>query len=86
MFVKATGVSLIVEKGYARRKKEIMIPIETAWAIVDKTIQKVLPAEIVPVRDALNRVLAVGQRSKVDLPPFDKSGQALGPASETRVR
>jgi molybdopterin molybdotransferase len=73
LFGRLAGVSLFVEKGYARRKKEVMIPIETAWAIVDKTIQKVLPTEMVPVREAVGRVLSADQRSKVDLPPFDKS-------------
>jgi molybdopterin molybdotransferase len=55
------------------RKKVVMIPLETAWSIVDREIQPALPTETVAVRDAINRVLAAGQRSRVDLPPFDKS-------------
>ncbi|UCH83558.1 MAG: molybdopterin molybdenumtransferase MoeA, partial [Candidatus Latescibacterota bacterium] len=50
-----------------------MIPLEDAWAIVDKRIQPVLPVETIPARAAINRVLAADQLSRVDLPPFDKS-------------
>jgi molybdopterin molybdotransferase len=51
---------------------------------------RVLPAEPVPVADALSRVLAEDVQSELDVPPFDPSamdGFALvaGPAGELRV-
>lgn len=51
-----------------------MIALETALAIVDEEIgQRRVPTEIVPVRKAARRFLATDQRSKLDLPPFDKA-------------
>ncbi|MEJ2719547.1 MAG: molybdopterin molybdotransferase MoeA [bacterium] len=50
-----------------------MIPLETAWAIVDEKIKPALPGETIRVRDGLGRFLAAPQRSRLDLPPFDKS-------------
>lgn len=51
-----------------------MIPLESAFAIADeKTANRRVPVETVPVREAGDRFLVSDQRSKVDLPPFDKS-------------
>ena len=51
-----------------------MIPLETALAIVDQEIgNRRVPIEALPVRDAANRFLAADQKSKLDLPSFDKS-------------
>ncbi|GAF72429.1 unnamed protein product, partial [marine sediment metagenome] len=46
----------------------------TALGVLDEQIgDRRVPTETVPVREATGRILAVEQRSQVDLPPFDKS-------------
>ncbi|MFO7948219.1 MAG: molybdopterin molybdotransferase MoeA [Armatimonadota bacterium] len=51
-----------------------MIPLAEAFAIIDEQLSGVrLPAETVATQDACNRVLAVDQTSRLDLPPFNKS-------------
>ncbi len=51
-----------------------MIPLKTALATVDKEIgDRRVPIETVRVREATNRFLAGDQRSRLDLPSFDKS-------------
>jgi molybdopterin molybdotransferase len=52
-----------------------MIPLEEALAIVDRTLAGSAPppAEIVPARAAIGRVLAADEHARIDLPPFDKS-------------
>src|SRR3954447_24703820 len=66
-----------------------LIEIEEARARVLEAV-RLLPAEPVPLRFALGRVLAEEGRSAVDVPPFDNSamdGYAVvaGPAAELRV-
>ncbi|MCX8052627.1 MAG: molybdopterin molybdotransferase MoeA [Armatimonadetes bacterium] len=54
--------------------KNRAISIEEALAIVDETMGTVRPvAETVALRNALGRVAFADQRSRLDLPPFDKS-------------
>ncbi len=51
-----------------------MIPLASALQILDDALAEVkLPTETVAVRDALGRVVAADQTSRLDLPPFDKS-------------
>ena len=51
-----------------------MIPLTDALAIVDDALaDTTLPTEALAVRDALGRVVAADQTSRLDLPPFDKS-------------
>lgn len=51
-----------------------MIPLEEALARVDEAAgRRPVPSETVPVREAAKRFLASDQRSRVDLPPFDKA-------------
>ncbi len=51
-----------------------MIPLDTALALVDREVgDSRVATERVPVREAAGRFLAADQRSKLDLPPFDKS-------------
>jgi molybdopterin molybdotransferase len=75
-------------RGGEMRPTDDMIPLEEALARLDAALAGVrLPAEMVPTRLAPGRVLAEGQRSRLDLPPFDKSavdGYALpaGPEAE----
>jgi molybdopterin molybdotransferase len=63
-----------------------MIPLEKAFALLDETLQGFrLPAEALPVQEALGRVVRAEQKSRLDLPPFDKSamdGYALLPGDE----
>ena len=55
-------------------KHSDMIPLTDALAIVDDALTgALLPTETVAVRDALGRVVAADQASRLDLPPFDKS-------------
>jgi molybdopterin molybdotransferase len=50
------------------------IPLEEARRIVDRELAgRSLPTETVPVREAVNRVLAGDARSALDVPPFDRS-------------
>jgi len=49
-----------------------MIPLEQALAAYPENLHP-LPSEIVPVTQALNRVLAQPQRARTDLPRFDQS-------------
>lgn len=56
------------------RAVDAMIPLDEALAIVDDTLATVrLPAETLPVRDALGRTLLLDATSRLDLPPFNKS-------------
>lgn len=51
-----------------------MIPLDEAFRIVDETLAGAKPqGEVIPVRDAMARVLLCDQVSRLDLPPFDKS-------------
>ncbi len=51
-----------------------MISVGAALAVIDQKIAgRRVPSEIVPVREAAGRTLAADQRSKLDLPPFDKA-------------
>lgn len=51
-----------------------LLPLEDALAAVDAALAGASPeAEMLPVRQALGRVLARPQRSLLDQPPFDKS-------------
>lgn len=63
-----------------------VIAIEDAFRSVDEALAGArLPAETLPTRAALGRVLACEQRSGVDLPPFDKAavdGYAIGGEAE----
>ena len=63
-----------------------MILLDEALAAVDAALTGAAPAaETVPVREALGRVLAADQHSRLDLPPFDKSamdGYAVLPGDE----
>lgn len=53
---------------------EPMISLEEALGIVDETMAGAKPeGETVPIRSAVGRVLIADQRSRLDLPPFDKS-------------
>ncbi|MHB9037775.1 MAG: molybdopterin molybdotransferase MoeA [Armatimonadota bacterium] len=55
-------------------KFEKMISLDEALGIVDRTMAMVKPVgETVPTHSALGRVLLADQRSRLDLPPFDKS-------------
>jgi molybdopterin molybdotransferase len=60
-----------------------MLQLPEAEGIVDSVLNgNRLPSETVGLGDALGRVLAVDQTSRVDLPPFDKSamdGYAIPP-------
>ncbi len=66
-----------------------MIPLEEAFARMDRALQgRRLETEILPVEEALGRVLAGTPRSLLDLPPFDKSamdGYALLEGEEGEV-
>jgi molybdopterin molybdotransferase len=68
------------------RKSNPMIPLEKALSILDETLAGFrLPTETVPVREASGRVVTADQKSRLDLPPFDKSamdGYALLPGDE----
>jgi molybdopterin molybdotransferase len=65
-----------------------VIPLESAFAIADEKIGgRRVPVETVPVYEAEGRYLTSDQRSKVDLPPFDKSavdGYAVTAGDEDR--
>ena len=51
-----------------------MIPLADALRLLDEALADVrLPTETVAVADALGRVVAADQTSRLDLPPFDKS-------------
>ncbi|UCG50758.1 MAG: molybdopterin molybdotransferase MoeA [Candidatus Latescibacterota bacterium] len=50
-----------------------MISLETAISILQDKIRGRVPTETIPVREAAGRILAADQKSKVNLPPFDKS-------------
>jgi molybdopterin molybdotransferase len=51
-----------------------MIPLEEAQAIVDATVPCLdLERQRIPVCEALGRIAAADVRSRLDLPPFDKS-------------
>jgi len=51
-----------------------LLSCDEAIRIVDESLAGArLPAECVPVREALGRVLAQDQVSRLDLPPFDRS-------------
>ena len=53
---------------------EPMISLEEAFRIVDETMAETKPTgERVPVRSAVGRVVIADQRSRLDLPPFDKA-------------
>ena len=53
---------------------EPMISLEEAFDIVDKTMAHAKPVgETVSIRAAMGRVVIADQRSRLDLPPFDKS-------------
>jgi molybdopterin molybdotransferase len=53
---------------------EPMITLEEAFEIVDKTMAEAKPVgETVSVREALGRTAVCDQKSRLDLPPFDKS-------------
>ena len=53
---------------------EPVISLEEAFDIVDKTMAHAKPVgETVSVRAAMGRVVIADQRSRLDLPPFDKS-------------
>jgi len=62
-----------------------MLQLPEAEGIVDSVLNgNRLPVETVGLGDALGRVLAVDQTSRVDLPPFDKSamdGYAIPPGN-----
>jgi molybdopterin molybdotransferase len=50
------------------------IALEEALAIVDRALSTtILPHRVVAVRDAVGHTLAADQRSRLELPPFDKS-------------
>jgi molybdopterin molybdotransferase len=63
-----------------------MIPLEEAFALLDETLKEFrLPTEALPVQEALGKVVHADQKSRLDLPPFDKSamdGYALLPGDE----
>lgn len=67
-------------------KSDPMIPLEQAFALLDETLQGFrLPAEYLPVQEAFGRVARADQKSRLDLPPFDKSamdGYAILPGDE----
>lgn len=51
-----------------------MISIEQAYQSIEQTTgQYCLPIETIKTKDALNRIIAKDQYSKLDLPPFNKS-------------
>jgi len=51
-----------------------MLPLSDALRIIDRVLGELrLPAETVPVRQALGRTVAGSQFSRLDLPPFDKA-------------
>jgi molybdopterin molybdotransferase len=68
------------------RKHNDMIPLADALQAVDAALAEMaLPTETVAVREALGRIVAIDQTSRVDLPPFDKSamdGYALPEGDE----
>jgi len=63
-----------------------MIPLEKAFSILDETLEGFrLPGETLPVREALGKVIRTDQKSRLDLPPFNKSamdGYAVLPGDE----
>jgi molybdopterin molybdotransferase len=63
-----------------------MIPLEEAFALLDETLEGFrLPTETLPVYEALGKVVHADQKSRLDLPPFNKSamdGYALLPGDE----
>jgi len=67
-------------------KNAPMIPLEKAFSLLDETLEGFrLPTETLPVKEALGRVLHTDQKSRLDLPPFDKSamdGYAVLPGDE----
>ena len=67
-------------------KNDSMIQLEKAFALLDETVAGfLLPAESVPVPEALGRVVRADQKSRLDLPPFNKSamdGYAVLPGDE----
>ncbi len=68
------GSPHITTKEHLMRKFEPMIPREEAFGILDETLADINPpGEMIPVRDAIGRVLLSDQVSRLDLPPFDKS-------------
>jgi molybdopterin molybdotransferase len=67
-------------------KNAPMIPLEKAIALLDETLMGFrLPTETLPVQEALGKVVRNDQKSRLDLPPFDKSamdGYAVLPGDE----
>jgi molybdopterin molybdotransferase len=63
-----------------------MISLAEALDIVERELSGItLPAETVPVLQALGRVAAENQAAQIDVPPFNKSamdGYAIGPGDE----
>lgn len=51
-----------------------MIPMDQAFSILDETLQGFrLATQTLPLTEALDRVISTDQKSRLDLPPFDKS-------------
>ncbi len=51
-----------------------MMPVDEAFSILDATLARTAPVgETLPVREARGRVVLADQKSRVDLPAFDKS-------------
>lgn len=63
-----------------------MIPLDQAFSILDETLEGFrLPGETLPVSAALSRVVIADQKSRLDLPPFNKSamdGYAVLPGDD----
>lgn len=63
-----------------------MIPLDQAFSILDETLEGFrLPGETLPVREVLGKVIRTDQKSRLDLPPFNKSamdGYAVLPGDE----
>ena len=62
------------------------VTLEQAWAAVDGELGPADgPARMLPAAEAVGRVLVTEQRSRLDLPPFDKSamdGYAICPGDQ----
>lgn len=67
-------------------KNDPMIPLEKAFALLDETLHGFrLPTETLPAQKALGKVVHADQKSRLDLPPFNKSamdGYAILPGDE----
>ena len=67
-------------------KNDPMIPLEQAFGLLDETLRGFrLPTETLPVQEARGRVVHADQKSRLDLPPFNKSamdGYAVLPGDE----